>query len=294
VIFDERATCPRWDKAISEWFPNEDTAKYVQRLAGQAVLGIVRDHILVSHYGGGLNGKGTFTRALARVFGDYATTLDLALLTETRHGPHAASTSVLFRRRLAMASETSRRVRLAEAQVKNLTGGDAIQARRLYENPWQFEPTHSLWLQTNHLPEIAGRDCGIWRRIRIVPWRNSFDGCVDDTLDDALRDEAPGILNWVITGALLYQELGLSEPSEVVNATLEYRDQEDILKHWMIDCGYVFETTLKTQSQTLADSWRSWSESQFGRAKKFSDLTHALENKGCIKISKAAVISGKV
>ncbi|HKA17617.1 MAG TPA: hypothetical protein VKN18_04805 [Blastocatellia bacterium] len=141
MTFEERATCPRWDKAISEWFPNEDTAKCVQRLVGQAALGIVRDHIFVIHSGGGLNGKGTFTRALACVLGDYATTVDLALLTETRHGAHDASTSVLFRRRLAFASETSRRVRLAEAQVKNLTGGDAIQARRLYENPWQFEPT---------------------------------------------------------------------------------------------------------------------------------------------------------
>ena len=42
--------------------------------------------------------------------------------------------------------------------VKNLTGNDRITARRLYENPWEFEPTHTLHMQTNFLPEIEGRD----------------------------------------------------------------------------------------------------------------------------------------
>ena len=86
-----------------------------------------------------------------------------------------------------MASETQKRVRLDEASVKNLTGGDRITARRMRENPWEFDPTHSLWLQTNHLPEISGRDTGIWSRIRVVKWVKTFDGKDQDRdLDETL------------------------------------------------------------------------------------------------------------
>src|SRR5262249_39765331 len=150
------------------------------------------------------------------------------------------ASSVLFRKRLAVASETSRRVHLAEATVKNLTGGDTVTTRRLYENPWTFEPTHSLWLPTNYLPEISGRDHGIWRRVKVVPWTRKFDR-PDRNLDDELRHEAAGILLWLIAGARLYLEHGLVEPQEVIDATKAYRSREDIIARWMDDAGFIFD-----------------------------------------------------
>lgn len=144
VGWDRDADCPRWLAALKEWFPSDETRDYVQRLVGQAIVGTIQDHIFVILYGDGSNGKGTFIRALIYVLGPYAVSIDLSLLVETKYPAHDSATSVLFRKRLAVASETSRRVRLAEASVKNLTGGDKIPARRLYENPWEFEPTHTL------------------------------------------------------------------------------------------------------------------------------------------------------
>jgi len=95
---------------------------------------------------------------------------------QQRTDTHSTEKAQLFRARLAVAAETEGSVKLAEASVKELTGGDRLSARRLYENPWHFNPTHSLWLQTNHLPEIAGTDEGIWRRVRVMRWPEHFDG----------------------------------------------------------------------------------------------------------------------
>src|SRR5439155_11202182 len=182
------------------WFPDAEVRAYVHRLAGAALVGAQFDHLFVIHYGGGGYGKGTFTRHLQAVLGPYAVEVHLSLLVEQRHSEHDTVKADLFRRRLAVAVETERRVKLAEASVKNLTGGDRIRARRMREDPWAFDPTHALWLQTNHLPEISGRDDGIWRRVRVVKWEASFKRTQDPTLDPTLDAEASGILRWLVEG----------------------------------------------------------------------------------------------
>jgi putative DNA primase/helicase len=261
--WDAAATAPRWAKAMEEWFPDEDVRGYVQRVAGAALVGEQRDHVFVIHYGGGRNGKGTFTRALRRVLGPYAGVIHLSLLVETKHSSHDTEKAALFRTRLAVASETKRRVPLDEASVKNLTGNDPIHARRMREDPWEFNPTHSLWIQTNHLPEIGGRDTGIWSRIRVVEWVATFeDESQDKDLDDKLAAEAPGILRWLVDGCMAWQRDGLAEPEAVVRATLEYRRNEDVLSRFAADCDIRFGRGLSITVADLNEAFDDWARAE--------------------------------
>jgi putative DNA primase/helicase len=63
---------------------------------------------------------------------------------------------------------------LAEALVKQLTGGEKIRARRMREDFWEFPPTHKLWLAANHKPVVRGTDHAIWRRIKLIPFTVTF------------------------------------------------------------------------------------------------------------------------
>jgi len=263
VVWDEDAHSPRWERAMGEWFPDPDVRAYVQRVAGSALVGVQRDHAFVIHYGLGGNGKGSFTRALQRVLGPYAVEIHLSLLVETKYKEHDTVRADLFRTRLAVAVETERRVRLAEASVKNLTGGDRIRARRMREDPWSFDPSHSLWLQTNHLPEIGGRDVGIWRRIRVVRWMTTFaERDQDRTLDDTLAGEAPGILRWLVEGCREWQEHGLAEPEAVIRDTLAYRRAEDAFARFQEDTGLVFRPDLEVEAQELLDLLETWASEE--------------------------------
>lgn len=261
VLWDENARAPRFGQAMEEWFPDPEVRAYVHRVAGSALVGAQRDHVFIIHYGFGGNGKGTFTRALQRVLGPYAIEIHLSLLVETRYREHDTVRADLFRKRLAIAVETERRIRLAEASVKNLTGGDRIRARRMREDPWSFDPTHSLWLQTNHLPGIAGRDAGIWRRIRVVNWSSKFEGKeADQNLDDTLATEAAGILRWLVEGCLASQREGLAEPGGVINDTLAYRQKEDVFSRFASDVGLVFRPGMEIQAGQLQALLGDWAE----------------------------------
>ena len=263
ISWDQDATAPRWQQAMVEWFPDPDLRAYVKRVAGSVLVGSQRDHVFVVHYGGGRNGKGTLTRALQRVLGPYAVVIHLSLLVEQKYSEHDTIKAALFRARLAVASETQRRIRLDEASVKNLTGGDRITARRMREDPWEFDPTHSLWLLTNHLPEIGGRDTGIWSRIRVVKWESTFAGkAQDNTLDDKLADEAPGILRWLVEGCLEWQKLGLAEPEAVIRDTLAYRKAEDTFSRFAAETGLVFRRDLEIQASELQRLLTEWAEAE--------------------------------
>ena len=259
VTWDEDAEAPRFDQARAEWHSDAGVRAYVQRVAGSALVGGQRDHVFIVNYGHGRNGKGTLSRALHHVLGPYAMVIHLSLLVQSKFSEHDTVKAQLFRTRLAIASETQRRIKLDEASVKNLTGGNRITARRMREDSWEFDPTHSLWLETNHLPEISGRDTGIWSRIRVVKWESTFEGKdQDQDLDDTLAAEAPGILRWLVEGCLEWQREGLAEPESVIRDTLEYRAAEDTFARFQADMAITFAPNLEILAAELQDLLSEW------------------------------------
>ena len=102
-----------------------------------------------------------------------ATTRDAAdpeLLNARTFDAHPTGVADLFGLRLAVLHESDAGRRLAEGTVKRLTGGDRLKARRMREDFWRFEPSHTFVMLTNHKPIVTGQDEGIWRRLRLVPW----------------------------------------------------------------------------------------------------------------------------
>ena len=107
---------------------------------------------------------------------------------------------------------------LAEALVKQLTGGDTITARFLFKEFFDFKPQFKIWLAANHKPNISGSDHGIWRRIRLVPFTVTIpEQERDPRLTQKLAEELPGILAWAVRGCLArvrHRELSFSPRSK--------------------------------------------------------------------------------
>src|SRR5205814_1467131 len=112
------------------------------------------------------------------------------LLLKTREKSNSEDEANLFGARLAVVSETNEGQKFDESTLKRLCGGGRIRARRLYENSFEFAPTHKIWMDCNHLPRIAGNDTGIWRRIKRIPFQATISDAERDTqLEAKLRAE---------------------------------------------------------------------------------------------------------
>lgn len=221
VVYDPTASAPTWDASMATWQPDDAVRGFLQRLMGYGLTGVVRDHVFPIHYGTGRNGKGTFLHAIRRTMGDYATMVPTSMLEEKRHDAHPAEKVTLLGRRYALATETKQQCVLDVAWVKLATGGDAISARGMRENFFDFEPSHHLHLMTNHRPVIKETKDAIWDRVVLIPWQANFikGANLDTALDVKLKAEASGILRWLVEGCLNWQRNGLQAPAVVQVAT---------------------------------------------------------------------------
>lgn len=266
VAYDLAAECPRWDSFLETIFGDDgDLAAYVQRLVGYSLTGTTGAQVLPICFGNGANGKSTFLAVLQRLLGDYAHQAPPELLMhkdKPRGGSPTPELADLQGRRFVIAIETSEGGRLDESLVKQLTGGDTINTRRLYGHPFTFQPTHTLWLATNHKPEIRGTDLAIWRRVALIPFNITIppERQIDQTfLLAQLWEEAPGILRWALDGCLSWQRDGLQPPAIVEAATADYRAEMDVLAGFLADCCVV-EPDATALSGELAARYNRWCE----------------------------------
>ena len=226
---------PLWEEFLDTIFAGDsEMIAYVQRLVGSALIGKQQEHILPIFIGCGANGKSVFVNAITYALGDYAGAAAPNLLMSTKQESHPAGMADLFGLRFVVMSETGERQQLDEGQVKSLTGGDRIKARRMREDFWEFEPSHTAVMVTNHLPEVRGTDNGIWRRLKAIPFEVTIPAEQQDKkLSEKLQSEAPQILKWMIEGCIAWQREGLQEPSKVIEATKEYRTDSDQVEQWI-------------------------------------------------------------
>jgi putative DNA primase/helicase len=256
VEYDPMAKAPNWEAVLERVLPSEDVRGFFKRLCGYALSGDVSEHVLPVLYGTGANGKSTVLNALLEVLGDYGIQAAPDLLISKR-GSHPTELADLFGMRFVTSIEVEDGRRFAESLVKQLTGGDRVRARRMRQDFWEFDPTHTVLLATNHKPEVRGTDNAIWRRIRLIPFTDTIPPDEQDKkLPEKLRAELRGILAWAVEGCLEWQLDGLRAPVEVRQATGEYRSEMDVVGAFLNECCVLGED----RTISAADLYRAYGE----------------------------------
>jgi putative DNA primase/helicase len=227
--YDPAAKASTWIAFISRIMGGDaELIAYLQTLCGYMLCGERGEHALPVLYGKGANGKSTFLATIQSLLADYAGTAAPGLLLARRDSDQLAAIAGLRGLRLVVVSESGETERLDESRVKQITGGDRLTGRPLYQNFVEFTPTHLALLQTNHRPRINGTDDGIWRRLKLIPFAVTIpERERDPTLTQKLRAEFAGILAWMVEGWQMYKRHGFQEPKAVRIATAEYRSASD-------------------------------------------------------------------
>jgi len=281
VNYDPSAKCPQWEKFLERIMANKPgLIRFLKRATGYTLTGDVSEDCLFVAYGPGRNGKSVFLETLLGLWGDYGHKCPPELLMVKRGEAHPTERTVLFGVRFAPAIETSEGQRLNESLVKELTGGDTISARRMREDFWEFLPTHHLWLATNHKPIIKGTDLGIWSRMRLIPFSVTIPPQErDKRLRGKLKTEWPGILAWAVQGCLDWQQNGLQEPSEVLQATSQYRDEMDVLEDFLAEYC-VQKSDAQVKAQDIYAAYQGWAQKSGERAISKTGFGQRLEERG--------------
>lgn len=277
ITYDPTAGCPEFHKFITRIMGNDaELIAYMQRWIGYCLTGKVSEHVFQVWYGTGANGKSVLSNVLAGLIGDYTKAAGSHLLLQKSGGGSDMTTQAELAKlrgvRLARISETDEGARFAEAQLKNITGGDTITCRTLYKKPFEYDPEFKIILLCNHKPQVRGTDDGIWRRIHIVPFGVTIPlEEQDHDLNRKLQVELSGILNWAIAGCLEWQQHGLKPPQSVMAAIDEYKSGEDMFATWLNDCC-VKGGNYSAKAKELLDSFKAYSGWKNTSHKKFGTM----------------------
>ena len=259
VSYSHQARCPTFCKFLDDIFEeNRDLISFVQKAIGYSLTGSTSEQCMFIMIGDGANGKSTFINVINKLLGTYGTTAASQTLVANGGSSIGDDLVDLVGARLITVSETEEGQSLAEAKIKQMTGGDTLKGRPLYGKHVEFSIQGKLWLATNSLPQINNSDHGIWRRIMAIPFNRTFTAEEQDKeLISKLSTELPGILNWAIEGCLAWQQQGLAPPAIIEDQIAEYRSSMDSISQFVQDeCELGIEQSCSASQ--FYNSYRTW------------------------------------
>lgn len=228
-------------KFMATLFPIPDLCRYMWDHLSASLIGTNKNQTFHVYHGSGSNGKSLLVDLMAATLGEYKGTVPITLVTGERVRIGGTSDEVIKLKgvRYAVMQEPSKGAKLNEGVMKELTGGDPIQARGIWIESEVFVPQFSLAVGTNNLFDIESNDDGTWRRIRKVPFLSKFVDpgeyyeddtqyvfVKDKTLSDKLHSFASVFASLLVKRA--FETDGIVEDCEtVIEASKSYRKGQD-------------------------------------------------------------------
>lgn len=265
VTFDKDASCPQWQSFLTEIFRrDEQLIDYVQDLIGYSLTGITSEQTYFMAHGQlAGNGKSTFFTVIRTMLGTYAGHTKVDSILKTKNPRLPDDVALWEKLRFLTTSEVPEGRALNEALIKDLTGGEPINARPLFSKWFTFKPELKLWIPGNVRPKTSSNR-GIMRRTKSIPFNYVIpDEKINKFKDRELITELPGILNWAINGCLRWQNIGFEEPLTVIQSTEEFKDEMNIIGNFFNDCC-VKDDSWDTPRGDLYPLYQNWHRKNVG------------------------------
>jgi putative DNA primase/helicase len=297
--YDPEAECPKWMEFLERIFRDQpEVIPWIQRVCGYAATGETGEQCMVISVGRGSNGKSVLWNTIGHIFDELTGVVPFSTFEKKGANSSSADLASLQGKRLCLVQEGEANTLLSESVIKRATGGsDRLSARHLYRAQMSFYPEFLIVMASNSLPRIRGADEGIWRRVRL----NHFNQYITDQernthLFYELQEEAEGILNWMVKGAIeYYEKSGLGDPPVIKEATKQYRHGSDELS------GFIGEVIVadpegKVLGKELMGKYLDWCIEQNVKSWSAQALYNAVSERviGCEKAgsNKGVVLKG--
>ncbi len=263
---------------------DERLQEYHQITSGMELVGKVFCENLIIAHGNGGNGKSTYYNAKFLCLGDYAGSLSAETLTVNCRKNKSPEYAELRGKRFIIAAELEEGMRLDTAVVKKLCSIDPIKAEKKFKDPFEFMPSHTTILYTNHLPKVGTNDKGTWDRLVVVPFLANLRGVkgeIKNYADYLFQHCGGAILLWMIQGAKKFIEANyiIEMPQIVKDAIEAYRQENDWLNNFITECCET-DGSYSERAGDLFDAYKTYCANLNEYVRHISDFKSALTAAG--------------
>lgn len=262
--------CERWEKFIDEVTQGEtDKADFLQRALGYSILGMSNEECMfILHGKTTRNGKSTLLNTIETMLGDYAKVAPVGMICrgDRQKDAEAASPTLagLKGKRFVTMSESNEYGKLDEEKIKQLTGGEEISARALYQSAITYKPQFTLWLSCNDLPMVTDKSLFASERIKVIEFNRHFSPEEQDThLKDELtsQEAMSGIFMWLVRGYIKYKEMGLKMSDSLKTVVTKYERDNDLVLQFL-ENRCVRDESSNIKAKDLYNCFKLWAKSE--------------------------------
>jgi P4 family phage/plasmid primase-like protien len=273
-----KKTIDEINEFMAQLFPEEELRNYMWEHLASTLIGVNRDQTFNIYIGGGSNGKSKLIELMTACLGEYKAVLPITAVTQKRAmiGGASPELAVLKGVRYAVMQEPTKGDRINEGILKEITGGDEMNARALFKNTISFVPQFKLVVCTNVLFDINSNDDGTWRRIRLCNYKSKFceepkqddpdepyQFLIDKNLDVKLKSWASIFMSMMVKKA--FETGGTVKSCSVVMASSnKYRNNQDYVSEFFRDKIRGEEGTIVKKTE-LYEEFKKWYVVQRGK-----------------------------
>jgi P4 family phage/plasmid primase-like protien len=283
------------DVVLSAMADDQDMAAYLQRLMGYSITGEVSEEIFVVFSGSGRNCKGVITQTLSHILGGLFRDINVAVITDRRAANIDAERARLHGARVAMFNELEPHEKLKTADVKALSGGDAVLAAQKYKDPVAVKPKQLCILSTNHMPELDVIDVAIVQRLVCIHFPVTFTDLPhgvqpsefvrqrDPELKSRLKSRAQDVLKWFVDGAVAWyanKNLKDGAPAKVKEFSKKYFEDQDVIGSFVETMCDVGNPEARVSSRVFIAALADWGSGQRITERVLADW---MKRKGFVK-----------
>lgn len=261
----------------------EDAIDWAQIMFGQAMFGLQPASSVVTFmHGSGSNGKSTIINLLKKTMGTYSSELSKSAFnfrsTDSKYALYqmrGVSQTIL--------EEMPKGVNLDIDTLKEIAGTETIVARGVCKDFISFDNMLSVFVSTNHLPNMQAHDYGSRRRLAVLPFpyrfvsaekhkqdprpndRMAYGSLTQDATSNTPLLEA--FLAWRVQGAVRWWKAGgqgryqleTNQPKSVSRATSQWIDSTNPVQQFFNEC-LVKEEGYCAPVSNLYQVFKIWAE----------------------------------
>jgi len=281
------------NKMIKGIFPIKYIREYVMLRTSSFLSGSTKEECFDIFSGKGGNGKSKLMELIIHSIGEYGCNLPVSLITAKRTSSSAATPELAQTKgaRLAYLQEPDTKTKINVGLMKELTGGDKIQARALYHDPIEFKPQFKMVLCCNDKPELPPHDEGTWRRIRNTEFiskftydpniNNPLEWKIDLQISERFDDWKETFLGVLVHYHKKYKKVSpLKAPDEIIQFTQSYRATNEHFKDFVNQKIEEDENETYLSIEKIYIAYKQWYQDNHAdnNMKKRKDLQRYLDD----------------
>jgi putative DNA primase/helicase len=242
---------------ITSSLKNTETRALVQEYCGLTLTPTQRKQKCQLWIGDGANGKSQLVEALAGIHSRPVSTVAKEI---GKYNDHFIPASLIYATEIDKGG-------FDQEFLKAAVAGDTLEVRGIYGKKQSTKLTAKWILIGNNFPRITDFSQGLFRRVDIIRWTESFQDSpkkVEDLSTLILKTEKNVLLNWCLQGLqrLIKNDWKFTKSAESEKAHSEFVFQSDKVRLFTseLDVQYDEGRTTFMDKDVMFDSFNKWAD----------------------------------